>query len=52
MQASKEELAKLKMSQEQAQSLLDAMKNSEVQYLQQKRYPKTGKGRNMEKPNW
>lgn len=52
MQANKEELDKLKMSAEQAKALLDAMKNSEVQYLQQRKYPKTNKNRDPEKPIW
>lgn len=52
MQANKADLDKLKMSEEQARALLDAMKNSEVQYLQQRKYPKTQKNSNPNKPIW
>ncbi len=46
-----QKLQKMNMSQEKAQMLLDAMKNQEVQYLQQNKR-KASKPREKGKPDW
>lgn len=49
--ADPEQLKKMKISQEKAKMLLETMRNSEVQYLQQRKHYNTTK-RDKDKPDW
>jgi hypothetical protein len=50
-QSTKEKLQELKISPEKAKMILDAMKNQEVQYIQQNK-KKSKKRSNNDKPDW
>lgn len=45
-------LQKMNMTPQQAQQILDAMRNSEVQYIQQRKFDKSKKQHDLSKPDW
>jgi tetratricopeptide (TPR) repeat protein len=48
----KQELEQMGLSQEQAENILEAMKTSEIQYIQQRRKSTKNRRRNKNEPDW
>lgn len=52
MAADPEQLKKMKITAEKAKMILESMRSSEVQYLQQRKHKIEGKRSNKDKPDW